>query len=248
MTNPPTSRTDDYFIYSYYCNKSAKIRISAIAQLLQESAWLHAESCDLGYTALKKQGLLWVLSGLRIKILDLPAWGENLKLKTWGRGYDSLFAYRDFKITDQNQTNNKIEATSSWLIINEENRRPKRIVPEMQKIIPYDNPLNLANPSKIQILKPPYATRSLVVLFSDIDVYNHVNNTRYIQWCIDSLSDYHKEIFRISEFEIRFISETHLNDEVEIEISKDERSYYFKGINRSNTKDIFHASLTYHKL
>ncbi len=239
-----TKWNDDYSIYSFQCNPHGKIRIAAIAQLLQESAWLHAESRKAGYHSLKPEGLMWVLSGLKIKIIDLPSWGDNLELQTWGKKYENLFAYRDFEIFEKTSNKLSIQASSAWLLVDSTTHRPKRITPDLQRIIPMEYSVDDAKPGQIDLPENFESVRDLTVLYSDIDVYNHVNNTRYIQWCIDSLDEYHTSNLQIREFEIRFVSEAHLNDEVKIHFQKVENSYVFQCKSKDTEKEIFRAKLS----
>ncbi|MCK4922641.1 MAG: hypothetical protein KAS71_16425 [Bacteroidales bacterium] len=236
-----TKWSDNYFIYSFQCNPHGKIRISAIAQILQESAWMHAESCNAGYHSLKPEGLMWVLSGLKIFIKDALGWGESLKLKTWGKKYENLFAYRDFEVFDASGNEIKIQASSAWLLVDSKTHRPRRITPGLQRIPPELDSVYDAKPGQINLPARMDSVRELKVLYSDIDVYNHVNNTKYIQWCIDSLDDYHSGKFQITEFEIRFVSEAHLNDEVVIFYQEINNGYVFQAKNKELNKEIFRA-------
>jgi len=237
--------TDDYFVYSFHCNPKGKIRISAIAQILQESAWMHAESCGSGYHSLKPEGLIWILSGLKIIVKDAPGWGDSLKLDTWGKKYENLFAYRDFKVYDAGSNELKILASSAWLLVDAESHRPQRITPHLQRIPPEEDSAYDAKPGQINIPETFEFSRELIVPYADIDVYNHVNNTKYIQWCIDSLEDYHKGEYQINEFEIRFVSEAHLNDEVVIFYQKLSDSYVFMAKNKKTDKEIFRAEANF---
>ncbi len=234
---------DYYSIYSFQCNPKGKIRISAIAQLLQESAWTHAESNMAGYHSLKPEGLLWILSGLKIKIIDLPTWGESMELKTWGKKYESLFAYRDFEIFKKTTKELKIQAASAWLLVDSETHRPKRITHDLQRIPPLTDSVDDAKPGQIDLPGSFESVRDITVVYSEIDVYNHVNNTKYIQWCIDSLDEYHAGKFQISEFEIRFVSEAHLNDELRIYFQKTAQGYVFQAKNKGSEKEIFRAKI-----
>jgi acyl-ACP thioesterase len=54
------------------------------------------------------------------------------------------------------------------------------------------------------------------VRYSDLDLYDHVNNAKYMQWILDS---YPEELLRRNEivlFEINFLAEAKMGDEVAI--------------------------------
>ncbi len=72
---------------------------------------------------------------------------------------------------------------------------------------------------KIQWTSEPSAVGRHTVVFSDLDIVGHVNNVKYMEWCIDaSLSEV--DIDRaIGEFEINFLHEALLGNHVEISAS-----------------------------
>lgn len=245
IKNVPSHRIDEYFIYSFYCDNRAKLSFPGIAQMLQESAWLHAESCNAGFHALRKEGLLWVLSALRIRINIIPSWGDTIKLNTWGRGYEPLVAYRDFEVFDQAGGEPRVQASSAWVIIDMETRRPRRITPDLQRITPIDKTWTEVNPGRFENPANYTSFRELSVLYSDLDVYDHVNNTRYIQWSIDTIREYHEKKIDISDFEIRFISEAHLDDRVRLNYAKNDQAYFLSGVNSETGKEIFRAKASY---
>ncbi len=52
---------------------------------------------------------------------------------------------------------------------------------------------------------------------SDLDINQHVNNTKYAQWILDAIPyDYHRSL-RLKTYSVNFLSETHLQDEVRVD-------------------------------
>ncbi len=62
------------------------------------------------------------------------------------------------------------------------------------------------------------------VRYSDIDLYRHVNNARYIQWIMDGYSLEMHTDFEPGVFEINFVSEAKMGDEVVIQTESLESS------------------------
>ena len=54
------------------------------------------------------------------------------------------------------------------------------------------------------------------VVLSDLDIVNHVNNVKYLEWCLDFVDE--KLIFnsKIESFEMNFLKELSLKDKVVI--------------------------------
>ncbi|MBE0655773.1 MAG: hypothetical protein IH594_18375 [Bacteroidales bacterium] len=241
---PDKCWTNKYKVHSFLCNNLGKIRVSSIAKLLQESAWEHAEHCGAGYHTLKPYGLVWILHGLKIEISAYPTWGDHLSLETWGKNYETLFAYRDFEIRNQGNETPVIKASSSWLLVNAESHRPQRIEGKLQKIPVNQRDALNSRPGEIVLpgeLKSFYMHK---VVHSDIDIYDHVNNTSYIQFCVDAVTGSKDSIDQIKSFEIKFIQESKLGEELKIEYTRQGDNFYFQARNNLNQKEIFRAQAT----
>ncbi len=239
--NYPETRTDKHIVYSFLCNQEGFIRLSSIAQLFQESAWLHAESCEVGYSQLKKVGLMWILYGLKMEIDILPEWGESILVKTMGRKYENLFAYRDYYLyASANPDLPLVKASSSWLMVDAFTHRPRRITEEIMKIPGVEGGLAAPEPGSVQDSSQFSFLENLEVAYSDIDIYKHVNNTRYIQWCVDSSEEFMEREMNCKKLNIRFISESKLGDKIELTYLKSSgNELKFKGLNKDSNKEVF---------
>lgn len=221
MTNTNASEKkktwiDKYTIRSYEVDTQKKATLPALCRFLQESAYHHAHNLELGYVHLREKNQFWVLSRLLIKMDRYPGWGDNIEVHTWPTGVERLFAIRDFKILDE--SGNRLgAAVSAWLILDGEKRRPQR-PDHLENEIGHltGEPAVAERPGKIPNLSSPRRDCVFPVRYSDLDLYNHVNNVKYIQWLIDSYPlKFHRQ-FKISSFEINFLSEAKFGDKVSI--------------------------------
>ena len=171
----PVLWTDHYKVHSYHSDRYGKLRINVIANFLQESAWLHSNSCGVGYKDLLDIGKMWILSGLKIKVAEYPAWGDELILNTWGNDYEDPFAYRDFELMDASGKQ-VICGSTSWLLINMSNHRPNRILPEYRKIPERGISSGSGKPERLTTVTETGIEKIREVVHSDIDIYQHVNN------------------------------------------------------------------------
>ncbi len=232
---------NNYRVHSFLCNNKGLIRLSSIAKFLQEIAWEHAEDCGAGYQSLRPEGLLWILYGLRMEINEFPVWNDNLSIETWGKKYENLFAYRDFEIKKNGNDQPVVKATSSWLLVDAKTHRPRRITRELHRIPALDRDALSLKPGLVNDFTGYDARQELKVLYSDIDIYDHVNNTSYIQYCINSSPSLQLNAARIKSFDIRYVQESRLDEKLIIKQSVDKFSFYFLGENSGNDKEVFRA-------
>ncbi len=101
-----------------------------MANFFQEMAYHHANQLGFGYDDLKEKQTFWVLSRMKIRIDQYPVWDDKVSVETWHRGMERLFGLRDFRVMDQS---GKIlgKATTAWLILDSQTRRPVRAVDDV---------------------------------------------------------------------------------------------------------------------
>lgn len=226
-------------IYSFLCNREGRMSLPYMARFLQEIAWRHAEYCGAGYHNLLPKGMMWVLSGLRMVIKDYPSWGEKLQCITWGKSYKGLYAYRDFEMFSDGRC--CLLAGSSWLLVNALSHRPLRIVEELQFVPENQRESGAGDPGRIEMPSGEERLRTVEVVYSDLDVYRHVNNTRYIEWCVDTLHWNGTDPDKVKEFEIQFLAETLDGQSLKIEILRQDQNFFFRGLNAGSGKEAFRA-------
>lgn len=208
--------TDEYLITSYEVDARGKAPLPGLCKFMQETAYNHAYHLEFGYEHLKAQNRFWVLSRLLIKIDRYPKWGDRINLRTWATGVDGLFAFRDFRFTEEDGTPLGV-ASSSWLILDAEKRRPQRQdeLKEKSYLFPKERALE-ERPAKLPKLSNPEEGPFFPVRYSDLDLYDHVNNAKYIQWILDNYPlNMHRD-FEVETFEINFLAETKIGDEAAI--------------------------------
>jgi medium-chain acyl-[acyl-carrier-protein] hydrolase len=243
----PEIWTDQYKVHSYHSDRFGKLRIHAIANFLQESAWLHSNACGIGYNDLLAIGKLWILSGLKIKVYTYPAWGDVLTLNTWGNDYEDPFAYRDFELLE-NSGKQIICGSTSWLLINATNHRPNRITPEYQKIPRRGVSSGSGKPGRISAFNEIGIEKTRVVNSSDIDIYQHVNNARYVEYCADVLPAELWADYEIEELTINYLSESLPENKIQFNIVKSENlEYLISGRNETLNREVFRASFKLRK-
>lgn len=239
--------TQDYTVSSFLANPQKKLGLYSLLNLCQDAAWIHATHLGHGYERAISQQMTWVLTRQKLVMETWPDWGDLVQIRTWVRPSAGAFAYRDFEILLNDQVVGA--SATSWLMMDLQTRRPvKRDFSELEFECRTDYQLPFDAP-KIELRNDLHDLGQLQVRNSDLDLNQHVNNTRYAQWILDSIPiDWHRQ-FKLHEYEINFLAETHAADLITIQKSPDQAPSeqplwgQFQGQRASDAKTVFVARL-----
>lgn len=207
----------NFVIPCYDTDAAWRLKPSAFMNLAQEAAGQHAVYLGFGYDDLIVSNTAWILSRLNIKFLDTPLWRDEITLTTWHKGLNRLFYIRDFVLTDKDGKE-RVKATTSWLVMNLENRRlvrdPKLV--DMDGICTDDAIETPAD--KVQMPKDVEAVYVMDhrVSYSDVDTNGHTNNAMYMQWAMDTVEYEIASTRPVKEVTINFNHETKAGDIVSL--------------------------------
>lgn len=165
---------------------------------------------------------------------------ELIKLYTRASGYRRIQFMRNYWVEDENGI--EIAAIFSlWTLINLKNRRitkPEKAGIIMPEILPYEYSIDTFYKIREELELSFIMERT--VLYSDVDVNQHLNNSRYIEWAFDALpleifeNSYFKKISVIFKKEMapgvtakiyRYISDDYIKVVFK---SKDDNEIYFE--------------------
>jgi acyl-ACP thioesterase len=207
---------------------------------MQESAWKHADSLGLGFEALLEQNLIWVLARQIISINVYPRWGDTITIHTWATGRERLFWYRDFKIlnADRQQIG---QASTAWFVINLDTRRPQRA-----DSLPYVLPegferMYTTRPGKIPALKQGERTFAIKAGYRHLDVNQHVNNVKYIEWVLEGFGLAFHQSHILRTFEINYMSEAGYGDNLAVFQEAAGNLTFLHSLQRTDTAELCRA-------
>lgn len=235
---------ESFEVKSYDVDFQQNLKPSVLMQFFQEIASSHAESLGGGYDVLIKRELFWALSRLKVEITRMPHWGESILFETWPCGNEGLFFRRDFLVYDKDQ-NVIIRGVSGWLLVAAHTLRPQR--PSQLGI---DLPLNKGRksmehfPERITTQTTQVAFRKTVA-YNEIDQNLHVNNTRYLDWATDCFQLKHYQEYKLSEFSLEFLAETHWGDEIELRIGNYDQKSEIEATENLSGTTLFKAVLNW---
>ncbi len=224
---------DHYEVTSYHADFAQKLAPIFLFCFLQESAGKHAQSKGFGWHDLALKQEFWVLAKVHAIIHRMPQWGEEIRLETWGKQPELLTAYRDFELFDSSNSS-VISATSSWHILNMNDHKAISMNDFVEKFSIISNKHAIKQkPEKIRL---PDSTPAIGKLFpvkpSDIDMNQHVNNTRYVQWAMDCIPFEFQQNHILSEISINFVSESRIHDKCYIETYIEKETVFLQAIIR----------------
>lgn len=246
--------TESFQITSLLVNPLGRLGLYGLLNLLQETAWKHAENLGLGLKDIEKEGFFWVITRQSLQMKAWPRFGDHLQIKTWLRSPEGAFVSREFAILNEQGEEIGLCSTS-WLALE---RASKRILPaeglRSWDQITHPRATGLT-PEKIPVAGEYNKLAKFRVRNSDLDINQHVNNTKYAQWILDAIPyELHKKLY-LKNYSVNFLAETHLGDEVEVfsscdapdPLSTSQGTTTYKGTRSSDGKTLFTAQLGWEK-
>jgi len=187
MNRIPVVTYRDYTVHYYEVDIHKRALITSIIDYLGDMAMYQSESLGVGIEHLKENNMAWVLYKWDINMESYPLLNEKVKIKTFPYSFRKFYAYRKYEIIDIN--GNKIgDASSVWILINTERRRPIRIAKEMYEVYGIDESNDRAiEIEDIKSITKVDCEKSFQVRYSDIDTNMHVNNVKYAAWALETV-------------------------------------------------------------
>lgn len=245
MKEPIYKKTYQVSINSVNINK--KLGLFGILGYLQDIATVHAEEMGFGLDDMIREQSFWVLVRQKLRMTSFPAWNEKIEIQTWSRKPEGMYAFRDFEIF---HNGDKIgDCSTVWMILDGKTRKVKKPDFPLERINPRTDYQLDYIAHKVEMRDHFEAVNHIKVRNSDLDLNMHVNNTKYSQWILDSIPiELHKSA-KLKEFEINFMAETHLNDNIDILSSRNSEEgalshdVVYKGVRHSDGKTAFLAKI-----
>ena len=231
----------DWEINFTQCTPNGFLKNTDLCNLLQLTAAAHSELGGISFSDMQEFNQAWVLSRMRVEISKLPKWKDIVTIKTWINTLENSRSVRALEVYV-----NGIKVVGSetfWAVINTEKRRPEALALPFQhfELFP-DNKATEKSLSKIQLIDNKEEVFNKVVVISDLDIVNHVNNVKYLEWCLDFVPSELILNQKIDSFEMNFMKELSIKDAVKIHesvidkktifsVTKDEKTSFALEIN-----------------
>jgi len=208
--------TDEFKIFSFNVNREGKADIPMLCRYMQETAHNHADNLGVGYAFLKGKNLVWVLRGQRVRVERFPGWGDRIKIQTWPSGKDKLYYYRDFRFLSEDGERLGF-ATTKWMVVEVGSRRPQRSDSHFDFELWHNERVYGEEFIKPESISQPEFRDSIEVRWSDIDIYQHVNNAVYIEYIIEAQRRRFNHQQDLKEIKIEYAAEAVYGDRISLE-------------------------------
>ncbi len=238
--------TSTFNVTSAEIDMYKRLKIGSLVNFLIQAAVNSADELGFGYSNLQEHKLFWVLSRLEVDIQEPIAWYKKLKVQTWPKTVNRIFYYRDFLVTTE--TGKLVaKATSIWLAVDINTKRPKVLDPETTKIFHLLNDKHAIDTSLEKLThQADNKISEQTTSYFDIDLNKHVTSTRYIDWVMDSFSEeYHKSNYPKCLI-INYLKEIILNNKVAIyKQQNSDNEFILDGVNLNTDKTSFKAKIIF---
>lgn len=191
---------------------SGRAKTESILNYLQDSVSEQAFKQGYGVPDLMKKNVTWVMSRYHLRIDHYPKLWDTITVTTWPSAIQERFALREFKADCKQGT--VAHATSSWLVIGLDTRKPVSPEPYFSKYqLHPERALDAAFPS-LPALQTAETERLYPVYKSELDLNRHVNSVVYIHWALETVPEEVLFKMRPQEIEVQYRAEVFYGDRI----------------------------------
>ena len=215
---------------------------AAIFDLFQDVAGEHARLLGIGRDVMLVSNLIWVIVKQRYRILKTPKQFDRVRVRTWPLPPRRSIFQREYRITAEDGTPLVI-GSSEWVVIHSERRRlmPVGDVYPLKDGFLEEHSFDDAFP-RLSDFAGEGDGRTLVPQFSELDMNGHVNNIKYANYIMDTLTPCENE--RISEMCIEYHREVQAAHPLTIHTKRAGDTVDIKGVDDGGAR-MFTARITY---
>jgi len=221
--------TETITLRTCQCDMYGEWKPSAILETMQETAGAHSALLGLSRPVMEQMGVAWVLSRVKVVMERLPRFGETITVRTWPTPNRHMFFPRTHVFEDAN--GNQIGcANSLWVLMDVPTRRITRsdavlsCMPDNR-----DLPTPAGMPSTVRALAQEALASSIMPAYVEFDINGHVNNTRYMDWCMNALGMERLEKNRLLAIDVNYDAEILPGVQVRAELTTEEDHFAFLG-------------------
>ena len=223
-----------------YCEADFKdeLKVSALFSYLEEVACSSADELGFGYQYVKPRGYAFMVTGLSCAFEAPVLLGEKVRVKTWPTPPTHVIFGREYQVLSQDGRV-KANASSRWCLIDmkEEKLLPAKVI--------YNQDYSTYNTEKvlsgIRWKMPAFKKEegdlkfSLRIANSEYDHNMHVNNTRYVDYCLNCFSVAELREKKLKGFTISYIKQCKEGDSLQFyRQSLGEGNYLVQGFNQTD--------------
>ena len=216
-----------------------RLRSSELFKLLQEASIRHTEELGMGRDKTLDRGILWVLLMQRAEIRRMPAYDEEIVLKSWpGKTMHLLFPRYYSMETAAGEP--LLKASALWSLVDAKTRKvvfPERYGVEIEGVVLGEE---IQLPGAIQ-KRECIHEKTFVVPYSFVDLNGHMNNTRYFDLAEDCIGAAARGML-LREVQTEYVNEARFDEQLQLRWDREAGEVYISG---ESEKPVFRMILRY---
>lgn len=202
---------------------------NALLSLMEDVGCLHSAEVGYGVFDIETKQQAWLLLDWQIRVLKRPLYNEKIEVCTWSRHLEKIYAYRDYKMCNE-QGEIIAVGTSRWVLFDVQKHRPVRLTEDIAALYQSETGLKAFLEELADI---PFSEDKLEeavkmeyhVQRRDIDMNQHMHNIHYLDAAYEALP---QEVYEQQSFDsvrIRYKREIKLGDVVTCAYYKQEDTH-----------------------
>ena len=213
----------NFYLETSYVDEYLELKLSSLFLMMQDVATEHAEILGVGKNQTIDKNLFWVITRYSVSINKLPKYLDKVTVRTYpGKNMKFIFP-RYFEVLSETGEL-LIKASSTWVVVDRDTHKVNmdpfhgQLLPEEHHEGEEELPIKVTKRETSLI-------ENRVVRYSDIDLNRHLNNTRYIEYIVDSHDiDFYKT-HRLKHIVINYEKEIKSGDVVSIKSNHENPEY-----------------------
>lgn len=169
----------------------------ALLEIMQNVSGFHSASVGYGILEVESKKRAWMILDWKIKVIKRPKYNDDIKVETWSRKVERLYAYRDFQIKDDEE-NIIVIGTSRWIFVDTDRRRPVRLTKDIADLYESETDKQVFEEEMEDIKCENYLfQKDYCVQRRDIDINQHMHNLNYLDMAYEILPEeiYNNKVF-----------------------------------------------------
>jgi len=204
-------------------DKNAYITNKAILSYFENTATYHSDSVGGGIKGVEETGLTWIVLDWRIKVIKRPKYGEVLKVRTWSRGIQKFFAFRDYELVNSEEEILAI-GTSRWILRDINKHKMTLLNEDMMKA--YESEIRTVfddeDFSKVELPNEFSNEIEYECMRRDIDFNGHMHNLYHFELAYEALPEEIYDNNTFDNFKITYKKEIKLGDTINCKYTLEE--------------------------
>lgn len=219
--------SQDWEINFLQCYPNGNLKYTDLCSLFQLTAASHAALGGISFTDMQEFNQAWVLSKMIVEIENLPQWNNVITVTTWIKSLENSRSVRCFELHHNGEK--IVGCETFWVVFNTTTRRPENLLLPDAHFEKYPNKNATKNSfSRIEVLENLKFCGTKKIVLSDLDIVNHANSVKYVEWCLDCVESEKIIDGAVKSLEMNYLKEVALADVVTIEENTTENNTVFK--------------------